>query len=64
MIIWIFILFLISVTSAIFAFGGFAAEIAILAKISFLTFSVLFIVALFVYLGTKKAMKEKEKFHQ
>lgn len=55
---WIIVLFIISITSAIFAFAGFAEHTAFIAKIAFLTFSVLFVVAVFVFLGTRNAMKK------
>jgi len=58
MLLWIIVLFIISLISGFFAFGGFSLATALLAKIVFLTFLVLFLTALFVFLGTKYITKK------
>lgn len=58
MLAWLIVLLIISLISGFFTFGNFSYETTILAEIIFLTFTVLFLVGLFVYLGTKKAIKK------
>lgn len=58
MLAWLVVLFIITLTASIFAFGGFTDETKFLAQIIFYTFAVLLSVGLFVFIGTKNSTKK------